>query len=108
MNSQSREEIDVSALYQQLLDAWNKRDAAAFAMLFAEDGSSIGFDGSQMNGRAEIAEQIGQIFADHQTARYIGIIREVRVIMPEVAILRAVSGMVPPGQTDIKPEVNTI
>ena len=31
-----------------------------------------------MNGRTEIATEIGQIFADHQTSRYVGKIREVR------------------------------
>ena len=98
----------VGALYQQLLESWNQRDAAAYAALFAEDASVVGFDGSQMNGRAEIATQIGQIFADHPTSTYIGNVREVRLLTTEVAILRAVVGMVPPGKSDINPEVNAI
>jgi|SRR3954465_4720894 uncharacterized protein (TIGR02246 family) len=106
--AQSRDTADLGALYQQLLDGWNQRDAAAYAALFAEDASVIGFDGSQMNGRAEIATQIGQIFADHPTSRYIGKIREVRLLTPDAAILRAVVGMVPPGQSDLKPDVNAI
>jgi uncharacterized protein (TIGR02246 family) len=106
--AQSRDTADLGALYQQLLDGWNQRDAATYAALFAEDASVIGFDGSQMNGRAEIATQIGQIFADHPTSRYIGKIREVRLLTPDAAILRAVVGMVPPGQSDLKPDVNAI
>jgi uncharacterized protein (TIGR02246 family) len=106
--AQSRDAADIGALHQQLLDSWNQRNAAAYAALFAEDASVIGFDGSQMNGRAEIATQIGQIFADHPTSRYVGEIREVRVLTPDAAILRAVVGMVPPGQSDLKPEVNAI
>jgi len=106
--AQSRDTADLGALYQQLLDGWNQRDAAAYAALFAEDASVIGFDGSQMNGRAEIATQIGQIFADHPTSRYIGKIREVRLLTPDAAILRAVVGLVPPGQSDLKPDVNAI
>jgi hypothetical protein len=31
---------------------WNKRNADAFAMLFAENGEVIGFDGSQIPGFA--------------------------------------------------------
>jgi uncharacterized protein (TIGR02246 family) len=108
MSAQSSEETTIQALYEQLLDAWNRRDAHAFAAFVAEDGNVVGFDGSQINGRAEVEAQIGQIFADHQTAAYIGKIREVRFLTPGVAILRAVVGMVPPGQTDINPAVNTI
>jgi uncharacterized protein (TIGR02246 family) len=101
-------DADIGALYQQLLDGWNQRDAAAYAALFAEDASVVGFDGSQMNGRAEIASQLGQIFADHPTSRYVGKIREVRLLTADAAILRAVVGMVPPGQSDLKPDVNAI
>jgi uncharacterized protein (TIGR02246 family) len=106
--AQSPDTADVGALYHQLLNSWNQRDAAAYAALFAEDASVVGFDGSQMNGRAEIGSQIGQIFADHQTSTYVGKIREVRLLTPGVALLRAVVGMVPPGQSDLKPEVNAI
>ena len=107
-SAQSRDVADIGALYQQLLDGWNQRDAAAYAALFAEDASVIGFDGSQMNGRADIAAQIGQIFADHPTSRYVGKIREVRLLTPDAAILRAVVGMAPPGKSDLNPAVNAI
>ena len=107
-SAQSRDVADISALYQHLLDGWNQRDAAAYAALFAEDASVIGFDGSQMNGRADIVAQIGQIFADHPTSRYVGKIREVRLLTPDAAILRAVVGMAPPGKSDLNPAVNAI
>ena len=64
--------------YERLLEAWNRRDADAFAALFAEDGSSVGFDGSQMNGRGEIGSELRAIFASH------------------------------PGQGEIIPEVNAV
>jgi uncharacterized protein (TIGR02246 family) len=99
---------EINALYQQLLGAWNKRNARDFAALFAEDGNVVGFDGSPVDGRAAIEAEIGRIFTDHQTAAYVGKIREVRILAPDVAILRAVSGMVPPGQSDLNPAVNTI
>lgn len=99
---------DVRALYQQLLDGWNKRQAGEMAELFAEDGSMVGFDGSQINGRAEIEAHLSPIFADHPTSAYIGKVREVRLLAPEVALLRAVAGMVPPGGKDLNPAVNSI
>jgi uncharacterized protein (TIGR02246 family) len=104
----SSDEAAISALYQQLLDSWNRHNAHDFAALVAEDGNLVGFDGSQINGRAEIELQIGQIFADHQTAAYVGKIREVRFLTADVALLRAVVGMVQPGQSDLNPAVNAI
>jgi uncharacterized protein (TIGR02246 family) len=107
-DSLSPYESAVRALYQQLLDSWNSRDADNFAALFTEDGYSIGFDGSQLIGQGEIASTLHQIFADHPTVPYVSIVREVRLLNPNVAILRAIVGMVPPGQTNIEPAVNAI
>jgi uncharacterized protein (TIGR02246 family) len=42
------------------------------------------------------------------TATYVSKIRRVRFLAPEVAILRAVVGMVPPGKQDINPNTNAI
>ena len=55
-----------------------------------------------------ILSELSRIFADHQTAAYYGKIREVRFLASDVAVLRAVVGMVPPGQSDINPAVNAI
>jgi len=101
-------ESDIRSLYQELLDAWNRRDAHAFAQLCAEDANVIGFDGSEHNGQAEIEAKLGEIFARHPTAAYVSKIREVRFLSTEVAVLRAVVGMVPAGQHDIKPDVNAL
>lgn len=98
----------VTGLYRQLLECWNRRDAEAFASCFTDDGSSIGFDGSPMNGREEIAATLRQIFADHVTATYVSKVREIRSLAPDVALLRAIVGMVPPGQEDINPAVNAL
>jgi uncharacterized protein (TIGR02246 family) len=105
---ETSDEAAIAALYAQLLDSWNRRDASAFAALFADDGVSIGFDGSSMSGQVEIAATLGQIFADHITAAYIARIRDIRLLAPDVAMLRAVVGMVPPGQSDINPAVNAL
>jgi uncharacterized protein (TIGR02246 family) len=102
------DEKEVGLLYQELLKGWNKRRACEMTDLFTEDGNLVGFDGSQINGRSEARSVLSQIFADHQTAAYMGIVKEVRLLSPDVAILRAVAGMVPPGQSDINPEVNAV
>ncbi len=99
---------EVAALYQSLLESWNRRDAADFAGHFTANGSVIGFDGSPMNGSAEVEASVAPIFRDHPTAAYVAKVREVRLLAPGVALLRAVVGMVPPGASDINPAVNAM
>jgi uncharacterized protein (TIGR02246 family) len=98
----------VRQLHQQLLDAWNAQHASGMAALFEDDANVVGFDGSQINGRTAVESEMGRIFRDHQTAAYVAKIEEVRFLTPEVALLRAAVGMVPPGQSDLNPAVNAI
>jgi uncharacterized protein (TIGR02246 family) len=98
----------VIALYHDLLAAWNARDAAAYAALCDAAAEIVGFDGSQMHGRVEIERTLGQIFADHVTARYVSIVRGVTWLAPQAGLLRAVVGMVPPGAAALNPAVNAV
>ena len=98
----------VKSLYRGLIDAWNNRDAAAFARLFADDAYVVGFDGSQMESRSQIESELGRIFADHVTAPYVARIEGVRYLAPQVTVLRAKVGMVPPGQTELNPAANAL
>lgn len=99
---------EIKRLYFGFLAGWNRRDAREIAELFTIDANVIGFDGSQMNGRDEIGAELSQVFQDHKTAAYLGIVREVRTLAPDVVLLRAVVGMVSPGETSINPAVNAI
>jgi uncharacterized protein (TIGR02246 family) len=96
------------ALYADILRCWNEGNAAEFARVFARQGNLVGFDGSQVDGQDRIEAHLAQIFADHQTAAYVGKVREVRLLGSEVVLLRAVAGMVPPNQSDLKPALNTV
>jgi uncharacterized protein (TIGR02246 family) len=98
----------VLTLYRQLLESWNTRNADTLAAAFSDEGSCVGFDGSMMNGRAEIASTLRGIFEHHPTARYVAKVREVRPLAPGVVLLRSVVGMVPPGKDELKPDVNAI
>jgi uncharacterized protein (TIGR02246 family) len=106
MNQMTTEQA--TKLYAQLIDAWNRRSAADFAALFSETGSTVGFDGSPLDGRAVIESTLCDIFAHHPTAAYVAKVREVRQLGSGVTILRAVVGMLPPGQTELNPAVNAI
>lgn len=96
------------ALYTQLLEAWNRRDPGSFAALFAATGSAVGFDGSPMNGRAEIETALRDVFSSHQTASYVAKLREVRPLGADAALLRAVAGMISPKTHELNPAVNAM
>jgi len=98
----------IRRLYEQILIAWNQQDAAAMAAPFEGDANLVGFDGSQADSRAAIEEHLRSIFADHPTAAYVAIVREIRMLGRDVGLLRAVVGMIPPGSDDINPALNTI
>jgi uncharacterized protein (TIGR02246 family) len=103
-NNSSKE---VRAVYKQLLDAWNNRNARGMADLFTEDGESIGFDGSQSIGREEIFSHLNPIFEHHQTARFVSKVKDVKFLSSDIVIVRAIAGMVPLQTNDINPNVNT-
>lgn len=106
--NQTVEEANVRLLYKTWIEAWNNQNAKGMSDLVLEDGDIIGFDGSQMKGSKEVFSIIGEIFAAHPTGLYVSIIQEVKLISSDVAILRAVVGMVPRGGSDINPAVNAV
>jgi uncharacterized protein (TIGR02246 family) len=104
----SADELAVSSLYQRVLNYWTRRDPKDMANLYEDNGALIGFDGSQVNGRAEIESAMRDIFAKHATGAYVGKVKEVRFPGAGIALVRAIAGMVPPGQSDINPAINAI
>jgi len=101
-------ESEVGALYRALIAGWNRRNATAMARLFAEAGSLVGFDGSQVDGSAAIEATMAQIFGRHPTPPFVAILREVRRLGPGSALLRAIAGMAPPGKAELDPALNAI
>ena len=80
------------------------------AALFTHDGSLVGLR-RQPGGRwsAGRRRRISRpIFASHATPAYVGAVREVRALAPNVSLVRAVAGMVPEGRRELNPALNTI
>jgi uncharacterized protein (TIGR02246 family) len=100
-------ENEVRALYDTLITGWNDHDGTAMAALFAADGVVIGFDGSVSSGRQTIGTEMSNIFADHETGRYAVKVKSLRELGQHAMILRAIAGLVPPGQTVIKADTNS-
>jgi uncharacterized protein (TIGR02246 family) len=98
----------VTGLYRQLIDGWNAADAEAMAAALAPDGLVIGFDGSQMLGRDEVAAEIGAVFADHDTIPYVTKVRSVKELGADAALLHAVAGMPAGDDQEIMPDRNAV
>ena len=101
-------ERETRDLYSRLISAWDKRNARDYALQFASDASLVGFDGSQVNGQLEIGAHLTEVFTHHQTPRYVTIVREVRSLSPDVTLLRANAGLIPPDKNDIDPGLNAV
>jgi uncharacterized protein (TIGR02246 family) len=103
MNSSTQ----IESLYLEWIGGWNEQDAAKMAGTLTDDATVIGFDGSLMSGPTDVSSTLTEIFVSHPTATYVTIIREIKLLSHQVAILRADAGMVPRGGTEINPNVNT-
>ena len=95
-------------LYRRVIEGWNAGDAEAMAAPIAADGLMIGFDGSQLAGRDEIASELGRIFADHETADYVTKVRRVWELSDDAALLWAVVGMPSPETSEIMADRNAV
>ena len=49
------DEAAIRTLYQQMIGGWNKGSGQAFAATYTDDSDFIGFDGTYMKGRQQIA-----------------------------------------------------
>jgi uncharacterized protein (TIGR02246 family) len=108
MAIESATEAIIESIYEHLINSWNEGNARNFSDLFSENGSMVGFDGSIADGRQEIYDHLSSIFADHTPAKFVSIVKDIKVLCPTVGLLRAVVGMVLPGQKQINPKTNAI
>jgi uncharacterized protein (TIGR02246 family) len=107
--SRSDDEAAIRELYQQMVDGWNRGSGEVFAVPYAEDGVHVGFDGTYLKGRREIASFHQQIFDRFvKGSRFVWKIRSVRFLTADVALIHAVSGTVMAGQLNIDQERNSI
>ena len=105
----SADQAAVRALYQQLMDGWNQGSGEAFAAVFTEDGDLVGFDGTHLKGRQEIAPFHQQLFDKWlKGSRLVGQVKDVRLLHPDIAVMHAVGGTVMRGKSEPSPERDSI
>ena len=107
--SKSADEAAIRELYQQMVDGWNRGSGEVFAAPYAQDGVLVGYDGTYLKGRREIASLHQQIFDRFVKGSHFGWkIRSVRFLTADVALIHAISGTVMAQQLNIDQERNSI
>jgi len=97
----------IRVVYQQILDGWNKSSGTGFAAAFTEDADLVGFDGTHLKGRKEIASFHQKLFDTFlKGSRLEGEVKSARFLSPDVAVVHAISRM--PGQITAAPERDSI
>ena len=99
----------LQSLYRKKIEGWNEANGQKFAEPYAEDANFIGFDGTYLFGRMEIAEFHQMLFDKFlRGTRLIGKIKSIKFPIPNVAIIVAISGTIEANQSSINPERNSI
>ena len=105
----SADEAAVRALYQELMDGWNRGSGDAFAAVFTQDGDLVAFDGTHFKGREEIAPFHQQLFDKWlKGSRLVGKVKDVRFLSPGIALMHAVGSTVMRGESEPSPERDSI
>jgi uncharacterized protein (TIGR02246 family) len=98
------DEAAIRAIHQQMIDAWNVGDGAAFAAPFTDDADFIAWEGTHLKGRQEIASFTQRVFDAVVTgSRLEGEVTFVRLLSPALALMHSVVRMAFRGQTATSP-----
>jgi uncharacterized protein (TIGR02246 family) len=105
----STDEAAVREVYQRFMDAWNRGSGAALGQMFTHDGDLVGFDGTHLHGRQEIARFHQRLFDKWlKGSRLVGEVTDMRFLGPDVAVLHAVGGTILRGKRAPAPERDSI
>ena len=109
LDSKSHDEAAIRSLYERMMDGWNEGSGNDFAAPFTDDADFVGFDGTHLRGRQEIALFHQQLFDKFiKGSRLVGKIRSIRFLTHYIIVMVAVGGTVMAEQSDIEPERNSI
>jgi uncharacterized protein (TIGR02246 family) len=99
----------IRALYQRLMEGWNRGDAESFAEPFVNDADFIAFDGTHFKGKNAIIESHRPLFDKWMKGtRLVGECISIRFLNPEIALLHATGGTIMKGRAGPSPERDSI
>jgi len=104
MQSESYDETTIKDFLAQMIDGWNRGDAAEFAAPFAKGADFIAFEGTHLKGRDEIIEFHQRLFdSELRGTRLEGGVNFVRFLGPALAVMHAWGTTTLAGQTNASP-----
>jgi len=107
--TKANDEAAIRALYEQLMDGWNKGSGEAFAAPFAEVCDLVAFDGTHFTSRREIATFQQTLFDKWlKGTRLVGEVKRVRFLTPDVAVMHAIGGTLMRGESKAAPARDSI
>jgi uncharacterized protein (TIGR02246 family) len=88
MKRPTQEEDAIRRWVRDYTDAWNRHDAKALALLFAEDANLVGGSGGVISGRHHIEEVMAEEHATSLKGRNLAVtIEEIRFLKPDLAVV---------------------
>jgi len=98
-------ESKLQSLVRRVLAAWERGDGRALAAEFADDGDVVFFEGSCLQGRAQIEAVMQHLFETTlRGTRCLAQVKALRFVTPEVALIQTLGGVVFPKETVIPVE----
>ena len=99
-----RDQALLADIPMQMVAAWNRGDADAFAAPFTDTADFVAFEGTHLRGREEIAAFHRQIFATVvKGSRIAATVRFVRAVAPDVAVVHAAAEITLAGHSEPSP-----
>lgn len=90
MKPDSTDETKLKEMHAEMIAAWNRGNAAAFAASFAPDADFIAFEGTQLKGRSQIAQFHQMLFETSvRNSTLEGGVHFVRFLRPDIAVIHA-------------------
>ena len=100
--SEEAKEAPIRALYKQIVDAYNRGDAAGASALFTTDGALIAGDATRYVTPPEIERFLSQLHAKlPKGAQFIATVTDVRFASPDIAVLTSEGGWLFPGESAV-------
>jgi len=105
----NQDEIRIRALFEQMLEGWNKGSGKLFAEPFEDEAIFIAFDGSQTKGRANIERGHQELFDKWlQGSQLVGEIINIRFLSADVALVHSTGNTILKGKEKPSPERESI
>jgi uncharacterized protein (TIGR02246 family) len=102
MTAENFDETKIKEMHARMIEAWNKGSGSGFAAPFSPDADFIAFEGSQLKGRAQIAQFHQMLFETSlRGTRLEGGVHFVRFLRPDLAVMHAWATNSLPGQTNV-------